>query len=184
MEALFQELVQEKFANILQSQIKEQAAVVELLNNNLATLIAVQITLEEKHTENNPVLNKNIQSYSPSFSENFDQDLENKELSSGDILLERVKKVISEQSLVKIENINLDHSLVLGQCFGSFLSSSNNHAISSNDFNMDELDTVELLMAIEEEFEIEISDAEAEIIRTVKELVNIVSFKLNQKQLL
>jgi acyl carrier protein len=48
---------------------------------------------------------------------------------------------------------------------------------------MYELDTVELLMAIEEEFEIEISDAEAEMVRTVQELVNIISFKLNQKQI-
>ncbi|WP_414752297.1 phosphopantetheine-binding protein [Anabaena sp. CCY 9910] len=44
---------------------------------------------------------------------------------------------------------------------------------------MDNLDAIELLMAIEEEFDIEISDAEAEMARTVQELVNIISFKLS-----
>ncbi|MFN6395586.1 MAG: acyl carrier protein [Aphanizomenon sp.] len=46
-----------------------------------------------------------------------------------------------------------------------------------NDLGVDQLDAVELLKAIEEEFNLEISDAEAEIIRTVQELVNFISSK-------
>ncbi|MBC1268548.1 hypothetical protein GNF07_15865, partial [Trichormus variabilis FSR] len=68
---------------------------------------------------------------------------------------------------------------VLGGTFGSFLSSSTNYDIPPNDLNMDNLDAIELLMAIEEEFDIEISDAEAEMVRTVQELVNIILFKLS-----
>jgi acyl carrier protein len=40
-----------------------------------------------------------------------------------------------------------------------------------------QLDAIELLKAIEEEFNLEISDAETEFIRTVQELVNFISSK-------
>ncbi len=184
MQALLQEVVQEKFANLLQCQIKGQVGVIELLNNNLAALIEVKIALE-KCFENKPIQNENTQSLVPSsFGEKFDQDLDNKELSSENILVERAKKVISEQKSVEVENISLVDSLVLGESFRFFLSSSNNYDLSPNDLGMDNLDGIELLLAIEEEFEIEISDAEAETIRTVQELVNLISFKLKQKQTL
>ena len=44
-----------------------------------------------------------------------------------------------------------------------------------DDLGADSLDTVELVMAFEEEFEIEIPDEEAEKITTVQEAINFVA---------
>ena len=44
-----------------------------------------------------------------------------------------------------------------------------------DDLGADSLDTVELVMAFEEEFDIEIPDEEAEKIRTVKDAVDYVN---------
>lgn len=43
---------------------------------------------------------------------------------------------------------------------------------SFKDLNADSLDLVELVMAIEEEFDLEINDEDAEKIRTVEDVVN------------
>lgn len=43
-----------------------------------------------------------------------------------------------------------------------------------NDLGADSLDIVELIMALEEEFDIEISDEEAEKIATVQEVVDYI----------
>ena len=43
------------------------------------------------------------------------------------------------------------------------------------DLGADSLDTVELVMALEEEFELEIADEEAEKISTVQEAVNYIN---------
>ena len=48
----------------------------------------------------------------------------------------------------------------------------------ANDLNADSLDTVELVMALEEEFEIEIPDEAAEKITTVQASVDYISSKL------
>jgi acyl carrier protein len=42
------------------------------------------------------------------------------------------------------------------------------------DLGADSLDIVELVMALEEEFNVEISDEDAEKIRTVKDVVNYI----------
>ena len=68
---------------------------------------------------------------------------------------ERVKKLICEQLGVKEEEVKDDASFV-------------------DDLGADSLDTVELVMALEEEFETEISDEEAENITTVKEVVDYI----------
>ena len=68
---------------------------------------------------------------------------------------ERVKKLICEQLGVEEEEVKDDASFV-------------------DDLGADSLDTVELVMALEEEFETEISDEEAENITTVKEAVNYI----------
>ena len=68
---------------------------------------------------------------------------------------ERVKKLICEQLGVKEEEVKDDASFV-------------------DALGADSLDTVELVMALEEEFETEISDEEAENITTVKEAVNYI----------
>jgi acyl carrier protein len=68
---------------------------------------------------------------------------------------ERVKKLICEQLGVKEEEVKADASFV-------------------EDLGADSLDTVELVMALEEEFETEIPDEEAEKITTVSEAINYV----------
>ena len=49
-----------------------------------------------------------------------------------------------------------------------------NEASFTNDLGADSLDTVELIMQFEEEFEIEIPDEEAEKIATVEDAVNYI----------
>ncbi|MFG1488399.1 acyl carrier protein [Oceanospirillum sp. HFRX-1_2] len=68
---------------------------------------------------------------------------------------ERVKKIVSEQLGVKEEEITNASSFV-------------------DDLGADSLDTVELVMALEEEFETEIPDEEAEKITTVQEAIDYV----------
>ena len=63
---------------------------------------------------------------------------------------ERVKAIVVEQLGVKEEDVSADSSFV-------------------DDLGADSLDTVELVMALEEEFNCEIPDEEAEKITTVKE---------------
>jgi acyl carrier protein len=74
---------------------------------------------------------------------------------------ERVKKIVVEQLGVKEEE-------VLGEA--SFV----------DDLGADSLDTVELVMALEEEFECEIPDEEAEKITTVQQAVDYIKHHLNQ----
>ncbi|MDC1528508.1 acyl carrier protein [Gammaproteobacteria bacterium] len=69
---------------------------------------------------------------------------------------ERVKKIVAEQLGVKKEEVNTGSSFV-------------------EDLGADSLDTVELVMALEEEFETEIPDEEAEKITTVQLAINYVN---------
>ena len=68
---------------------------------------------------------------------------------------ERVKKIVAEQLGVKEEDIQNSASFV-------------------EDLGADSLDTVELVMALEEEFGTEIADQEAENIRTVGDAVDYI----------
>ncbi len=68
---------------------------------------------------------------------------------------ERVIKIVCEQLGVKEEDVKPESSFV-------------------NDLGADSLDTVELVMALEEEFETEISDEEAEKITTVQQAVDYI----------
>jgi acyl carrier protein len=72
---------------------------------------------------------------------------------------ERVKKIIVEQLGVKEEDARNDASFV-------------------DDLGADSLDTVELVMALEEEFECEIPDEEAEKITTVQQAIDYVTAHL------
>ena len=47
-----------------------------------------------------------------------------------------------------------------------------------NDLGADSLDQVELIMAFEDEYDLEISDHEAEKLKTVKDIVNYVELKI------
>nr|YP_009243831.1 acyl carrier protein [Sporolithon durum]AMK96073.1 acyl carrier protein [Sporolithon durum] len=51
----------------------------------------------------------------------------------------------------------------------------------ANDLGADSLDTVELVMAIEEEFEIEIPDEDAEKIATLDEAIRFIQQAVNSK---
>ncbi len=68
---------------------------------------------------------------------------------------ERVKKIVAEQLGVKLEEVTNDASFV-------------------EDLGADSLDTVELVMALEEEFETESPDEEAEKITKVQEAIDYV----------
>ncbi len=68
---------------------------------------------------------------------------------------EKVKKIIVEQLGVEEEEVNMDSSFI-------------------DDLGADSLDIVELIMALEEEFDIEIPDSEAEKIATVGDAVDYI----------
>lgn len=69
---------------------------------------------------------------------------------------ERVVGIIAEQLGVKKEEVTKEASFV-------------------DDLGADSLDTVELVMALEEEFETEIPDEDAEKITTVQQAVNYIN---------
>ncbi len=73
---------------------------------------------------------------------------------------DRVKKIVVEQLGVKEEEVTTTASFV-------------------EDLGADSLDTVELVMALEEEFECEIPDEEAEKITTVAQAVDYVKANLD-----
>ena len=72
---------------------------------------------------------------------------------------DRVKKIITEQLGVDEEDVTPEANFV-------------------EDLGADSLDTVELVMAFEEEFGIEIPDEDAEKILTVQQAVDYISEKL------
>ncbi|HEX22263.1 MAG TPA: acyl carrier protein [Chromatiales bacterium] len=69
---------------------------------------------------------------------------------------ERVKKIVVEQLGVKEEEVTAESSFV-------------------DDLGADSLDTVELVMALEEEFETEIPDEDAEKITTVQQATDYIN---------
>ncbi len=71
------------------------------------------------------------------------------------MVLEKVKVILAEQFDVDESSLQNDTDL-------------------QDDLGADSLDVVDLLMSIEDEFEIEIPDEEIENIRTVGELVNYI----------
>ncbi len=68
---------------------------------------------------------------------------------------ERVKNIVAEQLGVKDEEVTNDASFV-------------------DDLGADSLDTVELVMALEEEFGTEIPDEEAEKITTIQQAIDYI----------
>ncbi|URQ71598.1 acyl carrier protein [SAR86 cluster bacterium] len=69
---------------------------------------------------------------------------------------ERVVKIVCEQLGVGEDEVNTSSSFV-------------------DDLGADSLDTVELVMALEEEFDLEIADEEAEKISTVQEAIDYIN---------
>ena len=72
---------------------------------------------------------------------------------------QRVKAIVAEQLGVKEEEVTNDSSFV-------------------DDLGADSLDTVELVMALEEEFETEIPDEDAEKIQTIAAAIQYLREKL------
>ena len=77
-------------------------------------------------------------------------------------LEQRVKDLVIKQLGVDAGKVNNDSSFI-------------------EDLGADSLDTVELVMALEEEFDVEIPDEDAEKIRTVGEAVNYIKDKAAKK---
>lgn len=76
---------------------------------------------------------------------------------------EKVVKIVSEQMGVDQSEITMDTSFV-------------------NDLNADSLDTVELVMELEDEFELSIPDEEAEKIGTVGTAVDFIAKAQKEKK--
>lgn len=72
------------------------------------------------------------------------------------VVFEKVQKILVEQLGVSYEDVTADASFV-------------------EDLGADSLDVVELVMALEEEFDLKISDEEAEKIATVRDAVNYIA---------
>ena len=69
---------------------------------------------------------------------------------------ERIKQIVAEQLGVDEDQVTPEASFM-------------------DDLGADSLDTVELVMALEEEFDIEISDEDAEKIQTVQNAIDYIS---------
>jgi len=74
---------------------------------------------------------------------------------SESLIFIRVRDIVAEQLDVDVNKVTLDANF-------------------SADLGADSLDTVELVMAIEEEFDIEIPDQDAEQISTLKQAVDFI----------
>lgn len=70
-------------------------------------------------------------------------------------IFERVQMILVEQLSVEKENVTMNANFI-------------------DDLNADSLDIVELVMAMEQEFDISIPDEEAERIRTVGDAINFI----------
>lgn len=72
------------------------------------------------------------------------------------MIFEKVKKLIASELGIKEDQIKLESSL-------------------TQDLGADSLDAVELIMAIEDEFNVQVNDEEAQSIRTVNDIVKLLS---------
>ena len=72
---------------------------------------------------------------------------------------EKVKEIIAEQLGIEVDQIKPESKFV-------------------DDLGADSLDVVELIMAFEEAFDIEIPDEDAEKIQTVKDVIDYINAKL------
>lgn len=75
---------------------------------------------------------------------------------------EKIKSIIAEQLGVKVEEIKPESSFI-------------------EDLGADSLDTVELVMALEEEFGLEIPDEDAEKMTTVGDAIKYIEDKASAK---
>ena len=71
------------------------------------------------------------------------------------MVLEKIKKILSEQFSVAEDKITMDTDI-------------------AQDLGADSLDVVDILMSLEDEFEIEIPDEDVENVKTVGQLVDYI----------
>jgi acyl carrier protein len=76
-------------------------------------------------------------------------------MASSEEIAERIKSIIVEQLGVSMEEVTREASFI-------------------EDLGADSLDIVELIMALEEEYDIEIPDEDAEKIQTVQDVISYV----------
>ncbi|AHB88513.1 acyl carrier protein AcpP [Thermosynechococcus sp. NK55a] len=74
-------------------------------------------------------------------------------------ILEKVKAIVADQLSVDAEKVVPEASF-------------------AEDLNADSLDSVELIMALEEEFGVEIPDEEAEKLKTVQDVLDFINNKV------
>lgn len=78
-------------------------------------------------------------------------------------IAEQVKQIIAEQLMVELDEVTDEASFI-------------------EDLGADSLDTVEMIMEIEDEFGIEIPDEDAETIQTVGKAIEYVKKKVEAQQ--
>ena len=71
------------------------------------------------------------------------------------MIFEKIKELLAEQLDASADDMSMDTDI-------------------ANDLGADSLDVVELLMAIEDEFEVEIPDDKIEVIKTIGDLVRYI----------
>ena len=76
-------------------------------------------------------------------------------------MFEKVKAILADQLNVKADKINLESKIV-------------------EDLGADSLDVVEMLMSVEDNFNVSVSDEEAVNLKTVKDIVNLLETKVKK----
>lgn len=77
------------------------------------------------------------------------------------MVVEKVKKVIADQLSMEVEEVNLESTF-------------------TDDLGVDSLEIFEIVMSLEEEFEIEIPNEDIENIKTIQDIVNYVKSKVEE----
>lgn len=79
-----------------------------------------------------------------------------------------------------MSNVEQQIKAIIAEQLGVSESSITNESSFVDDLGADSLDTVELVMALEEEFETEIPDENAEQITTVQEAIDFITGRLEE----
>ena len=76
-------------------------------------------------------------------------------------MFEKVKAILADQLNVKTDKVKLESKIV-------------------EDLGADSLDVVEMLMSVEDKFNVSVSDEEAVNLKTVKDIVDLLESKINK----